>query len=121
MEPISHGLFAKFAPVIFLTAVKEGGARGIDWPRLGHTLILAAIVAVATRYETVRAIEVKMEYMEKSVAKIAVLAEEAIKVQREVIPMRNLQVKNLQDEVKNLREKIEAMDEHRPRKTIRGG
>ena len=114
MEPIvgPAGMLAKYAPIFFLV-VKNGGGFKLDIEKIAHTLIVAVIVALVTRYETVRVIEVRMEHLDRSVQHIAAMAEEAIKVQRETIPVRNLQVKTLQDEVKTLDERVARIEQRR--------
>jgi len=100
MPPIELGAavgIAKYAPVFFLVAHEKGVS--VNWHQLGHTLLVSAIVAVVTMYGTSRAMSVQMEYMEKQIARLTTLSEEAVRVQREIVPMRNLQVKTLQDAV----------------------
>ena len=114
MPPIEIGTaagIAKFAPVIFLSVSPKGVQ--VNWAQLGHTLLVSAIVAAVTMYGTMRVLEVRMEYQDRMIVKLTSIAEEAVRVQHEIVPMRNLQVKTLQDDVANHETRIQALEKRK--------
>lgn len=111
MPPIEIGTaagIAKYAPVVFLAVGPKG--VNVNWAQLGHTLIVSAIVAGVTMFGTMKVLEVRMEYQDRAITKLTVIAEEAVRVQREIVPMRNLQVKTLQDDVSDHEKRIKTLE-----------
>ena len=100
---------AKYAPLLFL-ATNQKGELQLNVAQVVQTLLVAGIVAAVTMYGTVSALRVELDYMRKDIARIAAMAEEAIKVQREIVPMRNLQVKTLQEDVKTLDDRMAKIE-----------
>ena len=114
MPPLELGTaagIAKYAPVLFLSVSPKGVT--VNWAQLSHTLLVSAIVAGVTMYGTQQVMDAKMQRMERDIARLNVMAEEAIKVQREIVPMRNLQVKILQEGVKDLDARMKVMERRR--------
>ena len=101
----------KYAPFFFCMVTDKGLRLDID--RLIHTLIVSAIVAGVTMYGTQRVLDTRIAFMEKELSRLTSMAEEAIRVQREIVPMRNLQIKALQDAEKAHEERIAKLERKR--------
>ena len=111
MPPIEIGTaagIAKFAPVIFLSISPKG--IQVNWAQLSHTLLVSAIVAGVTMFGTMKVLEARMEYQDRMIMKLTAIAEEAVKVQHEIVPMRNLQVKMLQEGVQDHEVRIKFLE-----------
>ena len=111
MPPLELGTaagIAKYAPILFLTV--NGKGVSLNVAQLVHTLLVAGIVAAVTMYGTQQAINVELLQMRRDLVRLNAIAEEAIKVQREIVPMRNLQVQTLQNETKELFTRVIALE-----------
>ena len=114
MPPLELGTaagIAKYAPVLFLSVSPKGVS--VNWAQQSHTLLVSAIVAGVTMYGTQQVMDSKLKRMEQDIARLNVMAEEAIRVQREIVPMRNLQVKILQEGVKDLDTRMKVVERRR--------
>ena len=111
MSLLGSAALTKYAPVIFLMVTPKGVR--IDAEKLMHTLIVAAICAGVTMYGTMRVVEAQLSHMGAKIVRLETMAEEAIRVQREIVPMRNLQVKTLQEDVKELQERMARVEKRR--------
>ena len=114
MPPIEIGTaagIAKFAPIIFLSVSPKGVQ--VNWAQLAHTLIVSAIVAGVTMFGTMKVLEVRMEYQDRAITKLTAIAEQAVRVQSEIVPKRDLQVKNLQDDVADHEVRIKILEKRR--------
>ena len=108
MDLLSTGFAAKYAPVIFLTMTKDG--IKFDSTELMRMIIHSFIIAGVTMYGTVRSMEKEFDYLKRDMAKITILAEGAVKTQAEIIPVRELQIKELQHKDKELEERIARLE-----------
>lgn len=105
---------AKMAPLLFLQVSRnESGRVEFNLVQVMQTLIVAGIVAGVTMFGTVSVLRVELDYMRKDVTKIASMAEEAVRVQREIVPMRNLQVKTLQEDMVRINDRLTAIEAKR--------
>lgn len=96
-----------------LTAIKSlpfilatGAEAKLNIPRVVEAVIIAGI----TMYGTQQVMAARLEGFEKAIDKIAATADEARKVQLEIVPMRNLQVKTLQENVEKLESRIAKLE-----------
>jgi len=110
-ELVGVGL-AKYAPLVFLTTNQKGELQ-LNVAQVVQTLLVAGIVAGVTMYGTVQVLRTELDHLRKDVTKIAAMSEEAIRVQREIVPMRNLQVKTLQDDVAQIEARLRTLEKRR--------
>ena len=99
----------KVAP--FLLATGTGDKRpSVNVTRILEALVIAAVTAVATMYGTVQVLTVKFDRMEKDMGTLNSMAKQAIDTQNKIIPLRELQIKDLQDDVSDINARLKFIE-----------
>ena len=86
------------------------------WPALVQSLIVGILSVVGTVQwlaSDMRLMVQKMTVMEQQFSKVVADVYEARKVQMEIVPMRNLQVKTLQDDVVEIKNRLSRLEQRR--------
>ena len=86
------------------------------FPGLIQSLIVGLVSVVGTVQwlaSDMRLMSQKITAMEKTFEKVIIDVYEARKVQMEIVPMRNLQVKNLQEDVMELKNQVRKLEQKR--------
>ena len=92
----------------FLTASAAASPAGkLNFSRLIEAFIIAGI----TMFGTQQVMSAKIDHLEKMVEKISTTAEDARRVQLEIVPMRNLQIKTLQELCEKLEGRIAKLEQ----------
>ena len=98
----------KEATIPFILTAQQAQPR-LSLPRL----IEAAIIAGVTMFGTVQAMGAKLDAIKEKLDKVEKSADESRRVQLEIVPMRNLQIQNLQDTVKAHEARLQFIEKRR--------
>ena len=86
------------------------------WPALVQSLIVGVLSVVGTVQwlaSDMRLMVQKMTIMEQQFGKVVADVYEARRIQMEIVPMRNLQVKTLQDDVAEIKGRLSRLEQRR--------